>query len=642
MRSKLNFIAMIFLLLIGITCWVMSLYDNPGYSIENGNFSCKYPLAVFSDSKAENMTKMVLRPNLFYPAFAEKTIWYDGGAPYPHIYRRITLYSLTPNRSLWYSPAVGRFQSADDKSVWLPYPIIKKDLKFLAGFFLLLALAVLLLKLSVECNTLLIKRISKYSALWVMWIALFLFTFYIHGFFAIYYADSDQYIRKAYNWLTFHWRFVPCASTGIAFIYMPFILLGGLNTALDMLLPYSIFSFLVYGGLGLVFLSIIASRLWKNSKTGIYTAVIACLFPYFFWILRKGSLSQEGFFAKSQLFISMNEHPFSMAILNKTHLMFWNAYQHGAECFMLILGFLAMVVMKRSVMRYVAMGLFFGFAMTVRYSAVAVLPAVFFLDLAIENELLAKRDYKQLFLFYLVFGLCGFIAFSPQFIDNYLTNGSPFKPIVLQSLYDVGSNEKQISNLMHFANILNGLRFYFTGHYKSFLLFALALFSFPDKKRACFHWLYFSGILVFYSSMNFHNTSIMRYMITVYPFIYITWGAAISLIEKRSALIITITVLLINFIIPDPEAYACTIPLDLPICCHFAIPALSLLIVIFFSYQKYLSSKNGIILSCFLIMLMLGQWYIILILLLLFPLWFFYGPIKFLQGTDESQVLQKY
>jgi hypothetical protein len=440
--------------------------------------------------------------------------------------------------------------------------------------------------------------------------------FYIHGFYLIDSNDYYMYLKKSMNWLNFNEFPEISVSVGLSFLYIPFILLHSICSVHDIVLPFSIFSFIVFGGGGLIMTILIARSLWKTTTATISVAVIACLYPFFSWTIRKGGLHEQGFIAKSQLFINPNEHPFSMVIFNKSLLFSWNALSHSAELFFILAGFYVLSQMRRHWGKYILIGLLFGSAITIRYSALAVLPAVFFFDiLSIYQEKVSIRNFIR---FYLFFAVCGLFAVSPQLLDNFLSNGSAFIPSVDSTLFH-GSSTK-LSALMRMTNLLDGIKFYMTGHFKPFLLSTLCLFFIKKRKISLFLWTWMSGILFFYTMMNFYGTSIMRYMVTIYPVFYLIWGGALST-SRLPGRLITALIILVNFIVPSPELYYYHKPLDLPVYIHFFIPLFSIAAVFVLNLKyHYICKSDSYFLITFLIFLIIGSWWIPFTLLCCFPI----------------------
>ena len=601
--------------------------------VKNNMITPDVPLAVYSDPEMKNMTRMILKAEQSYPVFAEKEIIFNERevTRYPHFIRKTKIYALNQEGTLWATLNMARLPLKKEKGIWWPVPVFAKNFYFLLLCFLLLASGFFIFSkyISAESEN---KKITLFCfGFFNLWSALLMFTFFLHDFYMIHSVDYQMYFSKAENWMAFD-KFPPISvSVGLSFLYIPFILLGGISSVSALILPFSIFSFIVFGGGGLILIILIARSLWKTSTAQTAVAILACCYPFLIWIIRKGGVHQKGFIAKSQLFITPGEHPFSMVIFNKSLLFSWNALSHNAESFFILLGFFCLFKLKREWKKYIILGFLFGFAITIRYSALAVLPAVFFIDLVTMQQ---EKEYRgNILFFYAIFALTGLMAVSPQLLDNFMSNGSILTPSVDKSLYRQASSG--LSGLFGISNLIDGIHFYIIGHYKAFLLSALCLLFLKDRKKSMFLWLWGMGILLFYSSMNFYGTSIMRYMVTIYPVFYLIWSGSVSNL-KRQDLIITTCFILLNFIIPSPGWCHYNKPIDLPVIIHFITPLISILaVIILYFYKQIISRETCIFVSLFLMLMLIGSWIITLILLCVCPI------LSVIQYISQRKYLQE-
>ena len=135
-------------------------------------------------------------------------------------------------------------------------------------------------------------------------------------------------------------------------------------------------------------------------------------------------------------------------------------------------------------------------------------------------------------------------------------------------------------------------------------------------------YLWFSAGLLFYSSLNFYGHSDIRYIISIFPCIYLLAAIVFSCASLRTV-ILSFAFLILNMVLVSPESPFSYSPLIiLPVYLHYLIPSVTVILFVALSLFGTMERNYGIMMTGYFLLLSLGQWWIIFIMMLLFPVCF--------------------
>lgn len=579
-----------------------------------------HPLATFKDAFLKNQAGIIISPDKVYKVYASKNILLDTSSLLPptSIRRYVTSYRIEiAGKKLWCSKNLtASFQKNPEtnEEQWFIKLFFEKNYYFLPYSFLFLSLSLFFAYLY-NCE----KKQQYFYLIYIfLWLGLGSLFFYLNGFFIIYNKDPEQFFNIAKEWLDFNRHTTIPNSVGAAIFYLPFIILLRPESYWDMAIPFSTINLTIVGASSIAFIILLAKQLSVSGRVHHCVAILSCLFPFVTGIYYPcyGTVSE----CKSLLHLG-SLAPYSQELRFQAVLCGWNGLSDNLALLFILMGIAVLWKTEISVRRYFFPGIFLGFALTLRYGSIVILPAVFFWDIAtlIKN----KTPLKKILGYYSVFAITGILAFSPQLIDNLIIKGSPFLQTADRHLYN---GEESLWNMFRPENLPDGLNFYFQIHYKFLLLFSFILFLIKDRKIAVTLWLWTIVPLVFFSSTNFYKAEGVRYLISIFPAIFLAVSLFCGSINRKELILISV-LLILNMALTAPESPGPFAYIIIPGILHFIIPLISSAILVCAPFLLGASTKNSIMMAFFFLFFALGQWWTALAILAVFPLYLLFEPV---------------
>lgn len=571
------------------------------------------PLVCFENADLTINSNKALTPLRAYKTTNSKLRFYKHGI----IVRLISTHKIKKqDQDIWVSENMFFARNnSKGKATWTKVYRFGHNLKILPWCLVFLGMSLLSL-------TIITKKQQRYSLLFTLttcslfYITGILTFFYFNGIFIIDTGDQRIAIKKAIEWTTMGSHTHLAYQAPGALLYLPLLEFFNTRNYWDIAIPRAICNVVIAImniGIGLM----IIKRITRSEASLYIYAIFSTLFPVTALIMSKGGASDIfGIIGKTGLYYG-HVNPYSVTLLNRAILMGWNGYPGLIAVLFVQLGILQLFSRKNSIKKYILLGSCLGIAISFRYGSLVILPAIFYLDLARNHK--KKTHWKILLLHYSVFAIFGVIGMGIQLLDNYLINGSPFHPTAAKRLFN---NGEHIINLFSINNTLNGCEFFMTIHYKTFLLMVVFLFAILKSKLSLFFWFWFMTALLFYSSLNFYIHSDVRYILVLFPCVYTLIAFALS--KSNIQTIFTISsVIILNYTLVSPESPFAYSPLCmLPLYAHYIIPIISALVLWSLSKFSFINKYYGYTAALYCILLACGQWWIILLLALVFPVLF--------------------
>ncbi len=625
-KRKLN------ILLTGVAIFLAGAIISAGFilvrkSEPQKTFTPGKPLAVYKNPELTEFTNIILKPGTEYKINSSRTVVLDHTfhTSYQNIKRYTVAYEIVAGgRSYWFSPNVVMLHYRTEQApagFWRPTPVFGIDIRFLPWCLAGTALSLWLgwcAAVTGSGRRRLYSLLAMYMSIWFTGV---LAIFYLNGFYLIYGGgDPQNFIGIASEWLKFNRPTVVMASAGTAILYIPFLLIMGDGNLLQLIFWFSIFT-LVVGGGGIIFLTgLLSFRLSKSLKGIHYALIPMILFILTAWIIRLGAVADPKFVAKTLMVVKSSD-PYSMTLYNKSLLMGWSAMSDTWAALFMLLGLYIVFAMRPSYRKYICLGLSLGFSICCRYSSVAILPVVFWADL--WRLFAVKRSWKQKIGYYAVFGICGFLAFCPQLVDNIMVSGSLVPPRLTYGKH-IGREWKNLFN-MKLHTIKVGFNFFLQIHFKLFLGFMLLLYCTRRKWLGMTWWIWLMGPFGFYTMLDIFNThSAVRYIIISFPAIFTCAGMYFSRIRgskpnQEAILWLVLFMFLLAFYSP---AYPDEMNFyGIPCWLNNLIPVMAVIAAWVGKALLGITWKHCLAFTVMVVLMMTGAWWIVYIALIVYPFW---------------------
>ncbi len=562
-----------------------------------------YPLATFEDPGLARRTDIVLAANSEYTVLASQRQFIDHSLFCLHLLRPTNSHLVEIlGRKLWCSrEIVVLFDKR--KNSWMLVPQFDK-----APWFLPLSLFAF--SASAFCLPFMLSSPHRAFPACVfhvaVWIGLALYTIHANGLFLVFNAgDPQQFYQMAHEWLSWDRRSPVPNSVGASALYMLFITLFHPKDYLDIAIHTSFATALIYPVVLIPAIFLLAKTLGASGRCAHVAATSFTLFST--------TALVRGCPGGTLLSIFMRTEPFSVFLYNKGFLLGWNGMSDNYGVIFPMLGMLAMALMRSCALRYLLMGLLFGYGISTRYANIVLLPAIFFWDLTRPAP--GQKPSTKILFHYAIFGAAGLVGCAPQLLDNYLVNGNPLQPTVHFSLF---RGEHRVVNLFSCGNVIDGLRFYMTAHFKLLTVFACSLLFARGRRAILFLWLWVVCVLVFYSSTNFYGDNELRYLLVIIPPVFIALGLAALSLDRGEMLLVSLSLLTVYCLCsPElPSFHVFKIPTPL----HHAGPALIGGLALGVALVTKRNISAAMCLAGMMLALSSGQWWVPAVLLLLCPL----------------------
>ena len=593
------------LAVISLLCLIVAV----NFLVQNSNtLSSSYPMASFKDSELKIPANFGIYKKSDYKVLQKKTKLEMLGIIGRYI--PVTQVDIGGDK-YWCSKNI--ILKPNGKS-WESEYIFYKDESFLPYFFGFMFIFFILALFLIGWNKGIM--INSYLLFFFLWLAGISLILYFNGLYIYLNGDEQMFYKIASEWLKFERiSFIP-GNVGTAFFYIPFILLYSSQHISEIIIQFALFNTIFICG-GTILLVLYIQKLFKNSKLAFYTVgFIAALFPIFAFVYYKGGVRDEyGIIGKTMLYLGRH-NPYSVTLYNQTFLSGWNGLSDNFAVFFMVISVVVLWKMKFSLKKYFLLGLCIGFSICIRYGSITVLPAIIIYDLysLYKNRISLKKG----FLYYIFFSCGLFVGVFPQLMDNLLILGNPLGVSVSDSLYAGGG--EHVVNLFSFQNIAKGYNFYFQIHYKILLLFSFILYFIKNKCLSFFFWLWMFTIFTFYSSLNFYGHSAVRYIIIIFPIIYISLGLFINdYYTKLKEVLLFGGIIILNCFFISPESPRSFTFIYLPLAWHYLVPVFSSLVSVIIAKSLHIDLKKTLFFIFFLLLLSIGLWWIPLIIFLLFP-----------------------
>jgi hypothetical protein len=588
-------------------------------------------LVAFADGELTSPTKTVLQPGKAYPVLQQQSVILDPKfvAAWTPIERPVTAYevSLDDGRRVWCTDAVHAVPvSPNQGGGWRLTPRFSLDFRFLSLALVALAVLCWLAARLVAADP------AHHWKVWALYpmarIALVLFFFGLNGFYTV--ENSSEYFDIAIDWLNLRRTPPSVVCVGTAFFYVPLIIVTGATTYSDINLGLCILNFALFGSANLLLVLMVVRSL-TTSKTAFHVAGgIAAFFPFVVYFVRVGDPSAT-FIGKTAFCLGLHM-PYSLNLFYWTHLSGWNGdSDNPAVCFML-LGIVIAIRSRIGVLRYLLLGLSVGFAMTIRYASIVVIPVVVWIDLTrlVRDGLPVRR----IIAYYATFAVAGFVGFLPQLFDNWLIAGHPLRPSALPGLYKGGTGTRHLFNL---DNVLLGTNFFFQIHFKVLSLLAVIIGCLKPLRAAAMLWLWCVVPIGFLCLLNFYAYSATRYLVIVFPALYVAIGLIAGQLKGRDFTVVAVVIagclVLTNF--EDPYTWS---PIQLSLQQMWAVLVLAIATLVAAAWRQWLDSRVAIVALAYLVVYATGQWWVGAIVMAATPLvllWRYFSSSR--SGAQEKE-----
>jgi len=575
-----------------------------------------HPLAAYENASLTTPAGFVIEPGMHYRILRSEKVVLETGSMFPHtwIRRYVDAHEVeSRGRRCWCTENVAAVVQRDalGHAYWVASPRFSPEPTFLVFVLLGIALCLRLFAQSLDRADDIRFLYAFYLSVWGTGI---LALFYIRGFYFTHNPDYEQWFTMAKEWLRLERSSRLNNTLGPMFFYLPFILLLRPSALYGMIVPYEVFALVVFGGGSFLLVMYIARQVTGSIRALHIAAVVAIAFPFTAWTMRMGTPVDPDFMGKTVLYVG-RLHPYAVSLSFQALLTGWHAMGDGPALFFVLLGFAAMVGREPSRAKYTLLGCLLGAAMCMRYTSCLVFPGLFLWDVVG----LRRRGcpVKEILVHYLVLGTVAMIAFSPQLLDNLAVMGNPLQPSLPPQQY-VGQTERFL-DIFDFSS-LNGYRFYMQIHYKILLISVFSLYFITDMRVAATLWLSSLFPLLFHCSLMFYDVNATRYLLPVFPMVYLAIAASCSRLSGRQLAFFG-AVLLPSMFLASPESPGTYAPIRVPYWAEFAIPVTSAVVGCVLSGRIGVSRASTAVLSVLMLLLTIGQWWIVLVGLCAFPFW---------------------
>ena len=409
----------------GIALFLGSIFHGVSYIIPAKPYVC------FRDGEMlTEASHMALRPRVRYVVYDTMHKYYKKGQV---IVRRVCAYKIKNGNTFYWVSKDIYFQNIiddDGNRCWVKAYSFGKDTFFLAIIWILTGLLLVSLAYLIPNRT--SHYMTSFSIIYILvyFLGISIF-FYYNGFFIIDCGDPDQFVSIAKEWYLLN-RHTPIPNqVGGAFFYLPLMLLFQADRYLPIAIPFSLFN-LSISALNIFLVLLIIREFTKSTISFHLCGILSSMLPVFtFAFSCGGRVDRFGLIGKTGIFLG-TVNPYSVVLFNKSLVLGWNGYVGTLAVFFILIGLLSLMKCKSPFLKYILLGLSLGFAMTLRYGVITILPAIFYIDILLRNK--CNMPWKRFLLFYVLFGVSGFIGFLPQFVDNFYVNGNPLTPTALNRL----------------------------------------------------------------------------------------------------------------------------------------------------------------------------------------------------------------
>ena len=478
---------------------------------------------------------MILKPDTPYIILQKQNIIFDTSKYFTNknIVRNTTAYQIITDRNqkLWTSKNIILNYNTKNKQ-YEGKLISYKNNRFIPIIILLLSIIIWIFSTKSK-----IINMRIYIGYYLLWLLSFLFILYQTNVFFIYSnGDAQMFFRIAEELVNLNRTKPVPGNIGTAFFCIPFVFLFNTANYLDIAIFFSFFNLIFIGG-GCFILTLMIAKHLTNRPKAFHTTAISCILSScLLYIWRQGGIWDPNFIGGTSInFYNSTLHPYAMYLYNKCFLYGWNRQSDNYAVFFMLLSFTILIKIKPALYKHLLLGTAMGFAFSIRYGCITFFPLIIFWDL--YSHIQSKNSLKKVAKFY-VFLLIGIIVGSfPQLLDNYIINKNFLLPTVNSNLFN--NNPKSTINLFGFVNLKLGYKFFLTVLFKPITIYIFLLYFIKDVKKGIFFWLWLFIPLTFYGYSNMYGHSCLRYLIIIFPALYIILGNSLKNLSAKEALIFT-------------------------------------------------------------------------------------------------------
>ena len=321
------------------------------------------------------------------------------------------------------------------------------------------------------------------------------------------YFQVGQAIFENFNFIECHYTVGYGLYTGI------FSLLLGAKSCTDVILPISYFNAIIIESITGVLIYFIALKITDSKKSSLSILLLYAVIPFIIQVNHTGGIHAYDIFSYQQC------HEYSLSLYNWASWVGFTPISDTVNlCYELALILLLLYCKERREQSafLVVIGIIFGFSGTIRPVNILLLPFVIYVLFYDRAFFISKcvGKLRYLILKFSLFSIGAIIGFLPQLIANYLQDGN-----IMTLPYHV-YHSKLINRGFLSSNLpIDGTLIFNSA--SILLSMALpALFMITRKQRNIVL-LMMMPFLVFYCGFFGVSSSPVRFMLLVYPSLYI-------------------------------------------------------------------------------------------------------------------------